>query len=129
MIRLLAKIWAKLAYRFKLEKEAATNEINAALSSKRAAEKRQLVEQLNAEADAIQGNIAKEEETEEYKKLAGQEKYEADREKNDAKKIVADKRASAKTESEAVSEGEKTAQYFRQLAANSRIVAEKIRRL
>jgi len=129
MIRLLAKIYASLAYRFKLEKEAATNEINAALSTKRAAEKRELVNQLNAEADEIEANIAKEEETPEYKKLEGQEKYEADREKNDAKKIVADKRATAKTESEAVSEGERGAQYFRQLAANSRIVAEKIRRL
>lgn len=129
MIRLIARFIAKRQYIFKLEHEAASQEINAQLAMNRAQEKRQFIEQLNKEADDIEQNIAKEEETEEYKALAGQEKYEADREKDDAKKIAGEKRRAAEEESKNVSEGEKTAQFFRSNAQNSRIVAEKIRHL
>jgi hypothetical protein len=129
MIRLIARFIAKKQYVFKLEHESATNEINAQLAQNRAQEKRLFIEQLNREADDIDKNILVEEETDEYKALAGQEKYEADREKADAKKISGEKRRQADEESKNVSEGEKTAQYFRSMAQNSRTVADKIRAL
>jgi hypothetical protein len=103
--------------------------INAQLASNLAKEKRDFIEQLNKEADLIEENIAKEEGSEEYLLLAGKELYEADREKADAKKIAAEKRRAAEAEATNVSEGEKTAQYFRSMAENSRIVAGKIRKL
>jgi hypothetical protein len=129
MLKLIARIIAKQQYIFKLEHEGATNEINAQLAQNRAQEKRLYIEQLNKEADAIEENIAKEEETDEYKALAGQEKYEADREKADARKIAGEKRRVATEEANNVSEGGKTAQYFRSMAQNSRVIADKIRHL
>lgn len=54
----------------------------------------------------IEPNIAKEEAAEEYKALAGEEKYEAAREKNDAKKIIQSKREQANQEAKNVSGGE-----------------------
>ena len=129
MIRLIARFIAKKQYIFKLEHEGATNMINAQLASNLAKEKRDFIEQLNKEADLIEENIAKEEGSEEYLLLAGKELYEDDREKADAKKIAAEKRRAAEAEATNVSEGEKTAQYFRSMAENSRIVAGKIRKL
>lgn len=129
MIRTFAKWRAKRQYVWKLELEAATQEINAQLATNRAKEKRAYIEQLNREADDIEANIAKEEATDEYKALTGQEKYEADREKDDAKTIAKQKRKQAEDEANNVSEGEKTAQFFRSNAQNSRIVADKIRAL
>ena len=81
-----------------MELEAATNDINAQLAENRAKEKRAFVDQLNREADDIDANIVKEEATDEYKALTGQEKYEADKEKDDAKKIAANKRQQAEQE-------------------------------
>jgi hypothetical protein len=49
------------------------------------------VKELFAGADEICGNINREEATPEYMVLAGQEKYEADREKCEAEKIVKNK--------------------------------------
>jgi hypothetical protein len=129
MIRLIARIIARYQYIFKLEHEGATNTINAQLALNRANEKRGFIDQLNREADDIDANIAKEEATDEYKALTGQEKYEADREKDEAKKIATEKRRAAEAEATNVSEGEKTAQYFRSMAENSRVVADKIRHL
>ena len=129
MMRTFAKWRAKRQYVWKLELEAATQEINAQLATNRAKEKRAYIEQLNREADDIEANIAKEEATDEYKALTGQEKYEADREKDDAKTIAKQKRKQAEDEANNVSEGEKTAQFFRSNAQNSRIVADKIRAL
>lgn len=129
MIRFFAKRRAKREYVQKLELEAATNDLNARLAMNRAKEKRAYIDQLNKEADDIESNIATEEATDEYKALTGQEKYEADQEKNDAKKIAAQKRQLAAEEAKNVSEGEKTAQYFRSNAENSRIVADKIKAL
>ena len=129
MIRLIARFIAKRQYIFKLESEAATQEINAQLATNRAKEKRAFIEQLNKEADDIEANIAKEEATDEYKALTGQDKYEADKEKDDAKTIAKQKRKQAEDESNNVSEGEKTAQFFRSNAQNSRIVADKIKAL
>lgn len=129
MIRLIARFIAKKQYVFKLFHEAETSSINAQLAQNRASEKRVFIEQLNKEADDIEQNIAREEETEEYKALTGQEKYEADREKDEAKKIATEKRRAAEQEATNVSEGEKLAQYYRGNADNSRIVADKIRHL
>jgi hypothetical protein len=129
MIRFIAKFIAKRQYILKLELDAASNLINAQLATNRANEKRAYVDQLNREADDIEANIAKEEATEEYKALAGQEKYEADKEKDDAKKIAAEKRRAAEQEATNATEGLKTAQHFRGMAENSRIVADKIRKL
>jgi hypothetical protein len=61
--------------------------------------------------------------------MTGQEKYEADREKDDAKKIAAQKRQQAEQEATNATDGMKTAKRFRDLANNSRIVADKIKRL
>jgi hypothetical protein len=127
MIRFFARIWAKKKYVWRLEVEAATAELSALLSANRAAEKRALAEQLNKEADAIEQNIKTEEATPEYQALEGQEKYEADREKREAEKIVESKRQQAAQESKAVTDGEATAQHFRARANNSRVVADKIR--
>jgi hypothetical protein len=52
-----------------------TNEINAGLAAKRAAEKRAYAERLEKDAAEIEANIAREIEKDEYKNLAGQEKY------------------------------------------------------
>jgi len=59
MLRFIATWWAKRVYIFKLEIEAATNDINAKLSANLAQEKREVVDQLNKEADAIEENIKK----------------------------------------------------------------------
>jgi hypothetical protein len=65
--------------------------------------------QLNANADEIEQNIAKEEATAEYQNLAGQEKYEANREKNEAKKMVTDSRNQAKALDSEIENHESTA--------------------
>lgn len=61
--------------------------------------------------------------------MTGQEKYESDKERKDAEKIAADKRAQAATESEKIAESERTAKYFKGLAENNRRIAEKIKSL
>src|ERR1700730_2059076 len=107
------KFWtrwrAKRALLHKYEFEAALTELNASLSLDRAKEKRQLQARLNNDADTIEQNIAKEEATPEYQNLAGQEKYEADREKNEAKKIVTDYRTQAKSLESEIENHEATA--------------------
>ena len=129
MLRLLARFWAKRKYIWTLETEAAANELNAGLSARRADEKKKLVAQLNDETEAIYKNIEAQEQSEEYKALAGQDKYEADREKNDAKKIAESKRQTAAEEEKNAENGEATAKHFRQQAANSRATADRIRKL
>jgi hypothetical protein len=127
------KFWtnwrAKRALLHKYEFEAALTELNAKLSLDRAKEKRKLVAQLNTDADAIEQNIAKEEATPGYQKLAGQEKYEADREKNEAKKIVADHRAQAKGLEGEIENHESTAKLLQRQAAGNRETAERLRKL
>lgn len=110
-----------------METQAATSDFSAQLALNRAREKRALIEQLNKEADAIEQNIKTESENPEYVALERQEKYEADREKREAEKIVESKRQQAKQEAVDVEEGEKTAKHFVSEAANSRLVADKIR--
>jgi hypothetical protein len=84
---------------------------------------------LKKEPDDIEATIAREEPTPEYLALQGQEKYEADREKNEAQKVVAQKRQQATDEGKNAMDGETTAEHFKDLAANSRTVADKIRAL
>jgi hypothetical protein len=127
MYRFFAKWRAKRQYIARLEQQAATSEISAKLALNRAKEKRALIEQLTNEAEAIEANIKAESEKPEYQTLQGQEKYEADREKREAEKIVESKRQQAKQEAVDVEEGEKTAKHFISEAANSRLVADKIR--
>jgi hypothetical protein len=62
-----------------------------------------------------------------FELMSGQEKYEADKEKDDAKKVAAQKRQQAEQEATNATEGLKTAQYFRSNAENGRIVADKIK--
>jgi hypothetical protein len=72
MIGLFAKLWTRHAYVFKLEAEAATHDLHAALSLQRAAENRNLIVQFNQEADVIEENIKREEATPEYLGARGQ---------------------------------------------------------
>ena len=61
--------------------------------------------------------------------VTGQEKYESDKERNEAQTIAENKRATAKAEEENAVGSEKAAQYFKGQAANNRQVADKIRAL
>ncbi|HEY2471048.1 MAG TPA: hypothetical protein VGI45_24850 [Terracidiphilus sp.] len=61
--------------------------------------------------------------------MAGQEKYESDKERGEAQKIADQKREQAKAEEDGAGESERTAKYFRNLAQGNRNVADKIRAL
>jgi hypothetical protein len=129
MFRALARWWAKRKYTWKQEVEAATNDLHAGLSLRLAAEKRAQIEQLNGEADAIEENIKKVDAEDAGKEITAQEKYESDRERREAEKIVDSKRQTAKAEEENAVGSEKAAKYFQGQAANNRTVADKIRAL
>lgn len=140
MIRLLGRIWARISYLFTLEVEAAKNEINAATAKVNAAEKRKLVEQLTAEADAIEANIKTvevEEETRksapEYQNLSKQEQYEDEREskkeRDAALQMVAEKRKLVEQETENVTNAENVARVLKGRAQDSRAFADKIRQI
>jgi hypothetical protein len=129
MLRALAKVWAKLRYLWEHEVAAAKSDINASLSAKLAAEKRALVAQLTKEADVIEENIKKVEAEDAGKQITLKDKYDSDRERHEAEKIVESKRQTAAAEAENASGGEKTVKYFRDQAANARVVADKIRQL
>jgi hypothetical protein len=57
MVRFFSRFWAKRKYIWHQEGEAAMNDLNAAISLQRAADKRDLIVQLNKEADDIEKNI------------------------------------------------------------------------
>lgn len=57
MLRFIAKRYAKAQYRFRQEVEAATNELNAGLALRTAAEKRKLAAQLTEQADQMDARI------------------------------------------------------------------------
>lgn len=61
--------------------------------------------------------------------MTGQEKYESDKERKEAEDIVAQKRTQIAAEKENADKSKQTAEYFRNLAAQNRGVAEKIRRM
>jgi electron transfer flavoprotein alpha subunit len=140
MLRGIAKIYARLSYLFQLEVEGHKNDINAATAKRNAEEKRTLVTQLNAEADAIEQNMkqvdAEEEERrkgEEYLKLTDKEKYDdqqaSKKEKDAALQMITEKRGLATQEAKNVSDAEQVAQVLRGRAADSRAFADKIRQI
>jgi len=140
MIRTLAKVWAKLSYLFTLEVEAEKNEINAGTAKRNAQEKRKLVGQLSAEADAMDANIKTVEAEEEvrkfapeYQQLAAQEKYEDERaskkEREYALQMVAEKRKLAEEETKNAESADQVTQVLRGRARDSRAFADKIREL
>jgi hypothetical protein len=170
MFSYFAMVWAGISYRWELLVGAGKADVSAALSVNLATEKRNLVDQLNKQADDIEKRIAEVAAMEEngfwecengHEKpsihgdfggkdvavdspcpacgmptkfisrdaMTGQEKYESDKERGEAEKIVADKRTQAKAEADNAENSEKTAKYFRDQAANGRQVAEKIRNI
>jgi hypothetical protein len=65
MFRFIAKRWAKMSYVFRQHVEAATNDLNAGLATRTAADKRELVAQLTKEADVMDARIKEVSEMEE----------------------------------------------------------------
>src|SRR5260370_34490059 len=129
MLRALAKTWAKLSYLWEHEVAAVKSDINAALSARLAAEKRALVAQLTKEADTIEENIKNVEAEDAGKQITLKEKYDSDRELHEAEKIVESKRQTSAAEAQNASGGEKTVKYFRDQAANARVMADTIQAL
>lgn len=169
MFRFIAKLAAKIAYRWKQEREAETNLLNAGLASQLAQEKRDLIARITKEADDMDARIKEVAEMEmkgfwvcengheepmstasdgikldislpcstckqpmqfiKRDQMSGKEIYESDKDRGEAEKIAQSKRDQAKQLENEVSEGEKAAKYFRELAKNNRTVAEKVRRL
>jgi hypothetical protein len=65
MLRFIAKRYAKAQYRFRQEVEAATNDLNAGLALRTAAEKHKLAAQLTEQADQMDARIKEVSEMEE----------------------------------------------------------------
>jgi hypothetical protein len=129
MTKIFARIWAKRSYIFKLEKEAATNQLHAKLAALHAEQKRAEAEKLNADVDAIEANIKEEQTKDAYLKLEGQEKYKADQELNDARHMIESYRQKAAALSKEVTDNEKVAQHFRREAERSHASATEIKSL
>jgi hypothetical protein len=129
MIRALAKFWAKRRYVWNQEREAATTELNAKAAAARSAEKRALVAKLTAQADAIEANIKKVAEEDAKKEMSGQEKYESDRERREAEKMIEDYRNQAKQLETDIQGHEDTVKVFTKQAAQIRNFAELLRKL
>ena len=119
----------KRRYIFKEFCEAALADLQADLASQRANEKRALVLQANKESDGIEENIKRVAAEDAGKEISPKEKYENDRERNEAEKIVASKRQFAKQQEEEAKGSDDTVKMFRKQAAKSREVAERLRRL
>jgi hypothetical protein len=129
MIKVIARFWARRAYLWKLELESHTHDLHAKLSALHAQQKRDRIEHLNKEADFIEQHIAAETEKDEYKNLQGQEKYEADKELHDAEQMIKNNRDFAQTAAKEIEQLEGVADHFRKQAAQSRAVADEIRKL
>ena len=129
MFQLIAKIYAKRRYLWKETVEAELNEIGARISAQKADDKRVMIAQLTADAEAIDKSIAAGMEEEGYKALEGQEKYKADQERKDAEKLADGKREYAKQLEGEIEEHMKTVEYFRKIATSHRNLAESVRRL
>jgi hypothetical protein len=78
MFQFIAKFYAKRRYLWKETVKAELNELGARISAQNADDKRAVIAQLTADAEAIDQSIAAGMEEESYKKLEGQEKYKAD---------------------------------------------------
>ncbi len=109
--------------------EASLNDLNAAVSLQRAKDKRDLIVQLNKEAEDIEKNIEKVAAEDAVKKLTPKEQYEADQERKDAEKIAKSKRDYAAELPEEIKGQEDTAKHFRRQAASSRELADRLRSL
>jgi len=131
---------AKLSYLWALETEAHKSLINAGTASVNAAEKRKLVEQLNAEADAIEATIKAVEAEEEVRKsapeylaLSPKEQYDDQQasaaEKAAAVTMINEKRGLAENEAKNATEAEQVTKVLRGRAQDSRAFADKIRSL
>jgi citrate synthase len=129
MLKLLATWWARRKYLFNEYVEAETNDIKARVVESRITEMKADAAQLVVEAEEIEENIKREEATPEYQALVGQEKYEADKEKREAEKIVDNKRQTAKQAEEAATQMTETVKHFRRMAIASRETAERVRNL
>jgi hypothetical protein len=129
MLKLLATWWANRKYLFNEYVEAETNDIKARVVESRIKEMKSDALQLVSEADSIELNIKIEEATPEYQALEGKEKYEAEREKREAEKIIESKRQTAKQAEEAATQMVETVKHFRRMGAASRETAERVRNL
>jgi hypothetical protein len=129
MLKLLAIWWANRKYLFTEYVEAETNDIKARVVESRIEDMKADAKQLIAEAEEIEKNIKTVEADAEYQALEGQLKYEADKEKREAEKIVANKRQTAKQAEEGAEQMVQTAKFFKQNAAASRETAERVRNL
>ena len=129
MFQFIAKFYAKRRYLWKESVEAELNELGARISAQNADDKRAVVVQLTADAEAIDKSIAAGMEEESYKKLEGQEKYKADQERKEAEKLADGKRQLAKQLEGEIEEHMKTVDYFRKIATSHRNLAESVRRL
>ncbi len=130
MLRLLAKWWAKRRYIWKEEFEAAIADLNAKSALSQAQDKRDLIDEVKKEADAIAENIKRVAAEDAGKALTGKEQYEADQERKDAEKILQSKRDDAEKQlPDEITKHEATANHFRRQAAQAREFADRLRRL
>ena len=129
MLGLFARWRAKRRYIWKELFESSIADLQAGLAESRAKEKLDGAEVLLKEADGIESTIAREEATPEYKALEGKELYEANREKNEALKIIASKRQEAAQEREQAQGSMDTAEMFPRPAVPSGETAERLRNL
>src|ERR1035441_10556713 len=118
MFTFIAKFYAKRRYLWKESVEAELNEIGARISAQNADDKRAVIAQLTADAEAIAQSIAAGMEAESYKALEGQEKYKADQERKDAEKLADGKRQYVKQLEGEIKGHEDTVQYFRKIATS-----------
>lgn len=167
MVKLIARIWAKLSYVFVLESEARKSEINAVVARTNAQTYRSGAEAMHKEANGIEQRINELAVLEDKgywlcenghelpgdaltpadgtlpacnqcgkpltiikrELMSGQEKYESDKERKEAEKMVAEKRGLAQQQEARAAEAEQTATTLEGMAANSRTFAQKIREI
>jgi hypothetical protein len=129
MFQFIAKFYAKRRYLWKETVEAELNELGARISKQNAGDKRAMIDQLTADAEAIDKSIAAGMEAESYKALEGQEKYKADQERKEAEKLADGKRQLVKQLEGEIEEHMKTVEYFRKIAKSHHQLADSVRRL
>lgn len=168
MIRFIAKIVGKWSYIFKQEREAAMSELSARVADKNAALSRDIIAQLEKDADEMEARIAKVAEMEEKgfwqcengheedgsrgntavdstgqvslchtcdapkkfikrSEMTGQEKYESDKDRKDAEKLIAAKREEIEQRKGELENQVNTASVLRRQAQGNRMLADKLR--
>ncbi|HEV2484886.1 MAG TPA: hypothetical protein VGT08_05085 [Terracidiphilus sp.] len=98
--------------------EAELNELGARISKQNADDKRAMISQLTADAEAIDKSIAAGMEEESYKALEGQEKYKADQERKEADKLAEGKRQYVKQLEGQIEEHMKTSDFVSKVKAS-----------